>query len=118
LYTSVTDQISEITASQRSLIWSELPYSWDVSGRRHLSTTPRVSIVIPTRGASGAGVMGRRARFIDTCLASLASDLSTPKVDLVVVTGTDDEHRYLDRWQEALGTRMQITTVAPPFNFA
>lgn len=117
LYTSVTDQISEITASQRSLIWSELPYSWDVSGRRHLSTTPRVSIVIPTRGASRV-VRGRRARFIDTCLASLASDLSAPEVDLVVVTGTDDEHRYLDRWQEALGTRMQITTVAPPFNFA
>jgi GT2 family glycosyltransferase len=76
-----------------------------------------VSIIIPTRGGSGA-VWGHQRDFVVDAVASIATRSTYPQVEFVVVADSPTPQRVLDRLHEAGGDRLRIVMFDQPFNFS
>jgi glycosyltransferase involved in cell wall biosynthesis len=85
--------------------------------RRHLDTTPLVSLVIPTRGSSGT-VGGIERIFVTEAVRSIVSQSTYPSIEFVVVADRDTPSAVIDELAELAGDRLMLVWYDGPFNFA
>lgn len=84
--------------------------------RRRLTSTPRVSIIVPTRGTTGT-IWGMECVFLENFLRSSLAKTSYPDVEYIIVydSGTDPT---LLRRIEALPLSTQLVEFREKFNFS
>ena len=87
----------------------------DIQRRR--TTTPKVSIVIPSRG-SEARIAGAPTCLVENCVASLIETSTYPDIEVVIVLDTDSPAGLGERLIEIDPTRVQIVAFDDDFNFA
>ncbi|HET7218704.1 MAG TPA: glycosyltransferase family 2 protein [Vicinamibacterales bacterium] len=76
------EDICRHTGRQAVVVPGGAPRTWRV--RHHVPDSPRVTIVIPTDGQSGATLSGPQP-FVVQCIRSIVERTAYPHVDLVVV---------------------------------
>ncbi len=86
---------------------------------RTMPEPPTISVVIPTRGTSGA-VRGSRIRYIDHAIESIEATHGGDAAPLqyVLVVDSDAPHGFADEWTRRLPGRVTVVVTEPPFNFS
>jgi GT2 family glycosyltransferase len=82
-----------------------------------LTETPKVSIVIPTRGTT------REVRYepivlVEHCVRSIVERSTYENYEIVIVSDTTTDDDVLARLSEVGGERLRIVPFAEPFNFS
>ena len=94
-----------------------LPYTGYHRVRRRVRTTPSVSVVIPTAGATGS-VWGRPRTFIVDAVASIVRQSTWPVAEWIVVADADTPAATLAALDDVCGGRLRVVWYERPFNFA
>ena len=90
--------------------------TWYHRVKRRPTSTPRVSIVIPTRGTEGV-IWGARSVFVENLVSSIASLSTYPDIEIVVVYDRGTDPLMLQR-VEASVSNCRLVEYAKPFNFS
>lgn len=85
--------------------------------RRRLRSNPRVSVVIPTRGASSV-VWGESRAHVVQAVRSIVARSSYPDVEFVVVADTATDPAVIDEVAAVAGDRLTVVPFPGPFNFS
>lgn len=84
--------------------------------RRHLTGTPKISIIIPTNGSTRR-VWGQDVVLVEQCVASIVARSTYADYELVIVHDMLDES-ILTRLEELAPGRVTLVPFARPFNFS
>ena len=84
---------------------------------RRVIGDPLVSIVVPTRGASGT-VWGRDRTFVVAAIESVVSRSTYPFLEYVVVFDQATPPKVLQELREICGDRLRLVSYDAPFNYA
>lgn len=90
--------------------------SWYHRVKRRPTTTPRVSIVVPTCGTDGL-IWGARNVFLENLASSIAAVSTYPDYELVVVYDRGTDPLMLRRVEESV-SNCQLVPYDKPFNFS
>ncbi|MEZ5296188.1 MAG: glycosyltransferase [Ilumatobacteraceae bacterium] len=85
--------------------------------RRHLAATPRISVVIPTRGGSRR-VLGVDRCFVAEAVRSMVETATYPDLEFVVVYDTPTPVPVLDYLRAVAGDRLVLVEYTEAFNFS
>ena len=85
--------------------------------RRHLTSTPRVSVVIPTRGTSSL-VWGVTRNLVVETVESVLEKESYPDLEFIIVADTVTPPDVITALQRLLGNRMKLVWYDKKFNFS
>jgi GT2 family glycosyltransferase len=93
------------------------PHAGVVAVRRTLTATPRVSVVVPTRGGTGR-VWGRTRTFAIHAVQSLLEHSTYPDLEVVVVADTSTPQWVVRNLSRLSPERVTVVPYDLPFNFS
>ncbi|MEI7755653.1 MAG: glycosyltransferase [Actinomycetota bacterium] len=85
--------------------------------RRHLTRTPRVSVIIPTRGTSSI-VWGVTRNLVVETVESLIEKETYPDLEIIIVADTPTPPSVIQALQRIGGDRLKVVWYDRPFNFS
>jgi GT2 family glycosyltransferase len=85
--------------------------------RRRLSSTPLVSVVIPTRGSSGV-VWDKVRHYVVDAVASIEANSTYPSVEYIVVADSVTPPAVLEELARVGGDKLRIVPFDERFNFS
>ena len=85
--------------------------------RRTLSMNPLVSVVVPTRGASGL-VWGQERMFVVDAIRSIIQNSSYSPIEFVVVYDAETPAPVLTALGQVVGSGLKLVRYDEPFNFS
>ena len=90
--------------------------AWYHRVKRRPTSTPRVSIIIPTCGTEGV-IWGARNVFVENLVASVSASSTYPDYEVVIVYDRGTDPVMLRRVQD-MGLNCRLVEYAKPFNFS
>lgn len=84
--------------------------------KRELTSTPRVSLIIPTRGTVGS-VWGLEMPFVENFLLSSIAKTSYPDVEYVIVVDSNTDPELLERMRN-MKANIKLVEFSGRFNFS
>jgi glycosyltransferase involved in cell wall biosynthesis len=85
--------------------------------RRHVTSTPLISVVIPTRGSAGI-VRGSQRVFVIEAVRSILERSTYSNLEFVVVADRDTPQIVTNELFALLGDRLRLIWFEPPFNYS
>ena len=85
--------------------------------RRHLTTTPRVSVIIPTRGTSSLVWGVNRCLVVETVQSLLEKD-TYPDLEIIIVADTVTPPSVITALERIVGDRLKVVWYDRKFNFS
>jgi glycosyltransferase involved in cell wall biosynthesis len=94
-----------------------LPWPGAVHVRHRVGATPRVSVIVPTRGGTGR-VWGRTRTFVIHAVQSLLERSTYPDLEVVVAADTSTPEWVVQNVRRIGGDRVVVVPYDLPFNFS
>jgi len=85
--------------------------------RRHLTNTPKVSVIIPTRGTSSR-VWGVERNLVVETVQSVLDKESYPNLEFIIVVDTVTPPHVITALERLLGDKLKIVWFHEKFNFS